>query len=496
MNPEVLQKVLECRNLPSLPAVAARVLELTQNSEVSLKDLTATITNDQALAAKVLKTVNSSFFGLRQRCSTINQAIVLLGLSAVKTLALGFSLVSAIAEVGSDEFDRVAYWRRALYTGVAAKCISKEAGCGFEEEAFLGGLLQDIGMIALDQALGSTYRAILARAGSDHRALSSLELAELEVQHADIGAMLAHRWKLPEELTLPVKYHERPTAAPAGHLQIVRAVGLGNIASDVLTSPEPAGTLSRFYARAEQWFLIKPAAADDILKKVSAAAKELSSLLRIDAGPKAEVDRILHQARERLLALPAPSPEEVQPTDGAAPVGATDELTGVASRLRFDQTMVAAFEQARAGAGTLSVAIFEADDFASINAKFGQDAGDTVLVTMARRLGEVFKVPGTLLCRYSDLSFAVAMPGTERTDAVRLASTALQRIADTPVKLIAGRNAPPTLSITASVGLASATTAIIDRLDGFCALTRICEQALENARAAGPSKMRVYAPAA
>ena len=303
MNPEVLQQVLSCQKLPTIPAVAARVIELTKDNNVSIRALAETITNDQGLAAKVLRTVNSSFYGMRQKCSSINQAIVMLGLSAVKTLALGFSLVSAISEVDGDGFDQTDYWRRSLFTGVAARLIAKEAKMGFEEECFLGGLLQDVGVFALNQTLGKQYRDIMARTGGNHRMLAKLELQELEVQHSDIGALMANRWKLPEELTMPVKYHERPTAAPLGHHRIVRAVGLGNIASDVLTDPDPVSALTRFYRLAEQWFTFNPAQSDDILKRITGAAKEMGTLLHVQTGPRIDSDAILREAGKRLMSM-------------------------------------------------------------------------------------------------------------------------------------------------------------------------------------------------
>ena len=163
MNPEVLEKVLSCHKLPSLPAVAMRVVELTQDQKVSMRALAETIQNDQALTAKILKTVNSSLFGLRQKCSSINQAIIMLGMSAVKTLALGFSLVTAIKD-STQEFDLRDHWRRSLFTAVAAKAIAARAGIANPEEAFLGGLLQDLGVVALQQTLGAEYVAAVAPA--------------------------------------------------------------------------------------------------------------------------------------------------------------------------------------------------------------------------------------------------------------------------------------------------------------------------------------------
>ena len=175
MNPEIIEKVLSCPRLPSLPAVAMRVIELAQKPDVSVNEIAQTITNDQALATKVLRTVNSPFYALRKPCSSINQAIVMLGLSAVKTLALGFSLVSAVQEKTAG-FDYQVYWQRCLVSGVAAKCIAGEAKCGSDEEAFLGGLLQDVGMVALYQALDTEYLAIVAGTANDHRALAKAEM--------------------------------------------------------------------------------------------------------------------------------------------------------------------------------------------------------------------------------------------------------------------------------------------------------------------------------
>ena len=114
MNQEIIDQILSCPALPTLPAVAVQVLDLTRRPDVSMDDLAVTIQNDQGLSAKVLKTVNSSFYGVRRPCSTINQAIVMLGMAAVKNLALSFSLVSAVNQDGSSEFDFPSYWRRGL----------------------------------------------------------------------------------------------------------------------------------------------------------------------------------------------------------------------------------------------------------------------------------------------------------------------------------------------------------------------------------------------
>src|SRR5262249_3832394 len=158
---------------------------------------------DQALAAKILRTVNSSFYGLRRPCSTINQALVMLGLSTVKSLALSFSLVASLGAGAHEEFDFVSYWRRGLYTAVAARLTPEAAGILQDGEASLGGLLQDAGRVAMPKALGRKSLHVLLSA-NPHRELARLELAAFETQHPEVGAMLAQRWKLPPDLVMPV----------------------------------------------------------------------------------------------------------------------------------------------------------------------------------------------------------------------------------------------------------------------------------------------------
>jgi diguanylate cyclase (GGDEF)-like protein len=498
MNPEVLDKVLACRNLPTLPAVAMKVVELTSSRDVSMRALAETIQNDQALAAKILRTVNSSLYGLRTKCSSINQAIVMLGLSAVKTLALGFTLVSAIKDCDTGDFDLEDHWRRALFTGIAARSIAAKARLSNAEECFLGGLLQDVGMIALYQTLGRQYLDVVAKAEGDHRRLSKAELETLEIQHGDVGAMLATRWRLPETLIMPIKYHERPTAAPVEHTGLVRAVGLGNIASDVLTSPEPGVHLRKFYQRAEQWFGIDPPTADEVLKVISTATREVSSLLSVPTGQVNSAEAVLSQAREQMAKVTIPAIDESSSLSrpGGSEMASTDDLTGASSRVVFDRTMVAAFEQTRAGVGPLSVALFDVDGLDEINEQFGREAGDAVLIAVASRLDQAFKPHNALVARYDGGRFAVLMPRVDRVVAVKAAEQARTAIAAQPVTLIAAKSgAPPQLTTTASAGVASLDSRLIDRFDEPSQLQAILEQAVKAAKKAGRNNLRVYAPA-
>ncbi len=495
MNPEVLEKILACKTVPSLPAIAMRVVELTQDSNVSIRQLAETIQNDQGLTTKVLRTVNSSLYGLRQRCSSINQAIVMLGLSAVKTLALGFSLVGAVKGCEPIDFDMSDYWRRSLYTGIAGKYIAAKAGGASQEEAFLGGLLQDVGMIALVQALGHEYSAIVREAGPNHRKLTTLEAERLDVTHADVGAMLADRWRLPGTLVLPIKYHERPTAAPNEELTLVRCVGLANIAAEVLMSAEPAEPLRKYYQRAEQWLNIKQVDADEVLRSITAATREVAGLLSVNVGELANVSAVMEKAQQQLRDMPIPGDEPAESVPGAVVEG-KDELSGLNTRRRFDQTIVAAFEQSKATQTPLGLAFFNVDHLAKTNEQYGQEAGDAVLIGVASRLRKTLGVPHVLLARYDGGCYAALFTKIEQKEIIRLVEAARVAVNNEPVPLIAGNhNAPSALPVSVSIGVVALPMAGEASIDDVGRLCQATEKAVKAAKDAGRNVVRALAPA-
>jgi two-component system, cell cycle response regulator len=424
MNPDVLEEILSCPSLPTLPAVALRVIELTSDPDISLELLSETIQSDQGLAAKILRTANSSFYAPRQKITTINQALVMLGLSAVKSLALGFSLVDTINDPHDAAFDYVAYWRRGLYTAVGAKLIARAAGKHFEDEAFLGGLLQDIGVVAMHKALGGPYDAINARTEGRHSRLARLELAELETQHADIGAMLGKRWKLPDELVWPIKYHERPTAAPVECTDLVRCVHLGNTAHDVLTDADPGQAHRRFVRKAEEWMGLGSEQAADLLKEIAAAAEEVSGLFRLDTGKAADAESILRRAQDRLVEL-AHEQERLSPYGAAIDEllmdsHRVDPITGAMARAAFDSAIRELFHESLQTGAPVAVVLVVLDGFDRLVEKHGVAAGDEALICTAALLRSHLDALGAVVSRWADSAFAVAVPATGQVGAVKL----------------------------------------------------------------------------
>src|ERR671912_1150303 len=157
MNEQLVNRIRQCPSLPSLPSIAIQVLDLAQRPEADIAEIARVISKDPALSGKILRTVNSSFYGRSQHVSTISHALVILGLQSVKTLVLGFSLVTNLAKTKSKGFKHITYWRRSIFAATAARTIAAKIGLVQQEEAFLTALLKDIGMLVLDLVLEEKY---------------------------------------------------------------------------------------------------------------------------------------------------------------------------------------------------------------------------------------------------------------------------------------------------------------------------------------------------
>ncbi len=186
-------------SLYSLPAVAVEVLRLTSQPQVDVHQIQLCIEKDPALTGRILRVVNSSLFGLGRHVSSLNQALALLGIKPLKLLVLGFSLPSELfVGVAGDMLGR--FWRRTLTKAVAARELSETIWKIPGDEAFLAGLLQNIGMLALIQELGPPYLEVLETALSKSNDVGITEFKALGFTHYELSARMLERWGLPANL--------------------------------------------------------------------------------------------------------------------------------------------------------------------------------------------------------------------------------------------------------------------------------------------------------
>lgn len=203
-------------DLPTLPTTVLRISELVNNPQSSAKDLAQVITDDQVLTARLLKLVNSAFYGFPQRISTVTGAIVLLGFDAIRHLLLSTSLFEFFS--GSRKRDRdkrELLWDHSLGCAVGAKVIAKYTRYEKVEELFVAGLLHDIGKIVEMLILPELFADVVDLAQRDEIPIIDAERTLLGFTHADVGKMLAKRWNLPTKLVRIIAHHHEPESAGA-----------------------------------------------------------------------------------------------------------------------------------------------------------------------------------------------------------------------------------------------------------------------------------------
>ncbi len=451
MNDKLLQRVKECPNLPSLPTIAVQVLELAKKSDVDITEIAQFISKDAALSGKILKTVNSSFYGRSQHVSTISHALVILGLQSVKTLVLGFSLVSNLTR--GKGIEHLAYWKRSIYSATAARIVSNKASVVQQEEAFLIALLMDIGMLVLDQVLGEEYGEIHSTISS-HDELAAAELAALAATHGQVGAWLAGQWKLPPILTLPIEFHHDPNSVADPSLKkLTQAVWLGGRCADVFVEKNAAPAIAAVRERATEWFGWSEADTDVLLNEIGARTKEVASLFEISIGAAANFEAILKRANEALVDITLQSQmhtSQLQERNVQLERQASiDGLTGLFNRGHFDRYVAEQFEAAVKGGSAMSLLMLDLDKFKSVNDQHGHPGGDQVLRMVGKLLKSAAR-PQDLAARFGGEEMCLVLPGTGRAVAAAIAESVRRAVAGSPVPL-----GKVPLKVTASIGVAT-----------------------------------------
>ncbi|MCD6166955.1 HD family phosphohydrolase [candidate division KSB1 bacterium] len=210
----LLAVVNRIQNLPTLPEVVEKVLALVDDPETSTANLAKIISNDQALMSKVLKVVNSAYYGLPRKISTLTQATVILGFNTIKNLVLTASVFSTFGSDGVQKrFSRADFWAHSLGCATGCKILSKRIRFGLPEEAFVAGLIHDMGKVVIDQFLPQDFGAILDLVDSEKIRIIDAEKKVLGVDHTQIGQWLAEKWNLPPHLVAAIAYHHAPQFA-------------------------------------------------------------------------------------------------------------------------------------------------------------------------------------------------------------------------------------------------------------------------------------------
>jgi len=233
---QILDRIKKINDLPTLPGIAAELLRMVHDPRSSMPQLATIIERDPALSTKVLKVVNSPFYGLRQKIGDLDKALVILGMREIVNLVSGLLVFKTFSKHRGPTFDRRAFWTHSAACGVISRAVAAKLGYRFSGEDFVGGLIHDIGKIVLDQFMHDDFTQALECARERKLPLYQAEEEVLGISHAQVGEWLAMTWGLPETLVEVIAEHHcvelaggNPLLVATVHVanQICKMKGLG-----------------------------------------------------------------------------------------------------------------------------------------------------------------------------------------------------------------------------------------------------------------------------
>src|SRR5262245_19942994 len=259
--------------LPTMPEVLLKLNEVMADHEASAEAVAKVVCRDPAVATNMLRIVNSAYYGLPVRVSSVSLAVSVLGFNMTKKIALKAAVFSVFGKKRDriQGFDPTAFWKHAIYTGTAARVLgqlSTQFADSHGEDLYIAGLLHDIGKILMLEKVCPRYLAMLRKASQQQRNEIEVELEEFGFTHADVGSVLAIKWSLPEDLAIAIRYHHAPSRDPF-HRSLSSLIHLSDHLAWSSGRPSTVGTVPpRLELEVYEQVGLEPALVEEALPRV------------------------------------------------------------------------------------------------------------------------------------------------------------------------------------------------------------------------------------
>jgi diguanylate cyclase (GGDEF)-like protein len=456
---EILKRLSSKNALPTLPGIAIKIIEAIRKEDFDLRELADIVTKDPPLTTQVLKTINSPFYGLPRKITSVFHAVNLLGATTLKNLALSFTLLKTFDGSGRGHFGKNQFWKNSLTAAIACQCMARKLCPQVASDAFTLGLIHDIGFLALTQQMPDQYNLVATDDGAPET--GSWDFHEKEAQvfgfsHMNVGGYLLRSWGLPESFFLPVAHHHCPedmesTDSITGKL--ARMLHLASIFIDVFNGSEPnmAFKLLDYYSRRYGYHddIDVLEIADDIRGNI----KAVSPIFDLCIEDEKKHVEIIESARTALIDVSMDYMnaliEQKRRIDELTQYVTLDSMTGLLNYQQFYRQLQKELSRASRYESPLSIIFCDIDNFKSINDTYGHLAGDAVIRAISDRLKEALRDSDSI-ARYGGEEFAIILPETSAGQACIVAERLRQMIRS--MKVVSH---DATIVVSISLGIAS-----------------------------------------
>jgi HD-like signal output (HDOD) protein/GGDEF domain-containing protein len=296
-----------------------KVLDLTRNPQINTRELKECIENDPAMASRILRVVNSSLFGRSGEVSDLGQALTLLGIKPLKLLVLGFSLPSGLF-LDVEAKTLAWHWRHTLTKAVAGREISQRVWRIPGDDAFIAGLLQDLGMLLLIQELGSPYIGFLDRAVAEHLDIAAIETQTMGFSHTTVSARLLAQWNLPEPLVEAVAW--QPTDPEPSSLS--KILYLAELVARLLADGQP-DVLGQLLQAGRNWHRLFKPQLEPLVSDLQEKVDQLADILSLQLPDGLEYRDVLADAHRQLANVATRTAEALLQSRETGPFEAEEE---------------------------------------------------------------------------------------------------------------------------------------------------------------------------
>ncbi|QDX82801.1 hypothetical protein B9N43_02035 [Denitratisoma sp. DHT3] len=306
-DPAKYEKVKGAGQLPSPKGAALNIIRLTQKNDVTLLELERVIRTDPAFVGRLIKAANLVNGPAARAIVSVREALMILGISSVRNLSLGFSLISNFQQGRCRHFDFPAFWSHSLVTALAFQAINQHTRAAQLDEAFSIGLLCRVGELALAILYPEQYDELLTRAQNErNQSLIALERSVFLLNHAELSSALLHEWGIPQIYVDAVFFHDQSEMSPfpegSRSYVLCHALALARHIADICLSPatERKAKLPQLY-RMGAWLSIDAGTLNELCDQVTAAWPEWAEMLNLKSIPLPSFGTLASQAPDGVM---------------------------------------------------------------------------------------------------------------------------------------------------------------------------------------------------